>query len=97
MTRILFADDGDISTTQNLQRIIHSAHRCPENPVLAPNRPWETSLTMGGTVRLEAVIPGHADVGWFTYDEADGLFRGIVKNFLFPSRRGCAPAWPGCA
>ena len=30
----------------------------------------------------EPVIPGHADVGWFTYDERDGLFRGIVKTFL---------------
>ena len=30
----------------------------------------------------EPVIPGHADVGWFTYDERDRLFRAIVKNFL---------------
>ena len=30
----------------------------------------------------EPVIPGHADVGWFTYDEKDKLLRGIVKNFL---------------
>ena len=30
----------------------------------------------------EPVIPGHADVGWFTYDEPDGKFRAIVKNFL---------------
>ena len=30
----------------------------------------------------EPVIPGHADVGWFTFDERDGLFRGIVKTFL---------------
>jgi len=30
----------------------------------------------------EPVIPGHADVGWFTYDERDGLFRGIVKTYL---------------
>jgi len=203
MTRILFADDGDISSTQNLQRVIHPAQKRPENPLLAPDEPWEASLIMGGTVRREAdgtyrmwyqsygngtylhlyaestdgirwtkpdlgqyedyegqlqnniflsrmalrsedrrpprvnqdhnpnvlytphlgpertytlisydyarsgyatydgyflafspdgvrwsdgptdpVIPGHADVGWFTYDEVDGLFRGIVKNFL---------------
>ena len=30
----------------------------------------------------EPVIPGHADVGWFTFDESDQIFRGIVKNFL---------------
>lgn len=30
----------------------------------------------------DPVIPGHADVGWFTFDEMDALFRGIVKNFL---------------
>lgn len=28
------------------------------------------------------VIPGYADVGWFIFDPVDGLFRGIVKNFL---------------
>jgi len=27
------------------------------------------------------VIPGHADVGWFTYDEVDQRFRGIVKSY----------------
>jgi hypothetical protein len=31
---------------------------------------------------VEPVIPGHADVGWFTFDERDRLFRGIVKTFL---------------
>ena len=30
----------------------------------------------------DPVIPGHADVGWFTYDDADHKFRAIVKNFL---------------
>jgi len=30
----------------------------------------------------EAVIPGHADVGWFTFDQRDSVFRGIVKTFL---------------
>ena len=30
----------------------------------------------------EPAVPGHADVGWFTYDEQDGVFRAIVKNFL---------------
>jgi hypothetical protein len=30
----------------------------------------------------DPVIPGHADVGWFTFDEAHGIFRAIVKNFL---------------
>lgn len=28
------------------------------------------------------VIPGHADVGWFIYDDKDKMFRGIVKSFL---------------
>ena len=28
------------------------------------------------------VIPGFADVGWFTYDRLDGKFRGIVKSYL---------------
>ena len=203
MPRILFADDDDIGTMQGLQRIIHPAQRRLENPVVAPDRPWENSIIMGGTVRLEAdgtyrmwyqsygngtylnlfaessdgvhwakpdlgqyedyegrlqnniflsrmalrsqdrrpprvnqdhnpnvlytphlgpertytlvsydyarsgyatydgyflahspdgthwsdgprdpVIPGHADVGWFTYDEVDAKYRGIVKNFL---------------
>ena len=30
----------------------------------------------------EPVIPGHADVGWFTFDERDRVFRGTVKSFL---------------
>ena len=30
----------------------------------------------------EPVIPGHADVGWFTFDDRDDLFRGIVKPYL---------------
>ena len=30
----------------------------------------------------DAVIPGHADVGWFTFDQRDNLFRGIVKTYL---------------
>jgi len=30
----------------------------------------------------EPVIPGHADVGWFLFDEEEGVFRGIVKSFL---------------
>ena len=28
------------------------------------------------------VIPGHADVGWFTYDQVDQVFRGVVKTYL---------------
>lgn len=28
------------------------------------------------------VIPGHADVGWFTYDGADRCFRAMVKSYL---------------
>ena len=203
MPRILFVNDSDIGSMQGLERIIHPAQKRPENPVLVPDRPWEKSIIMGGTVRREAdgsyrmwyqsygngtyinlfaesgdgidwakpglgqyedyegqvqnniflsrlalrsenrrplrvnqdhnpnvlytphlgpertytllsydyarsgyatydgyflafspdgihwtdgprdpVIPGHADVGWFTFDEADGIFRGIVKNFL---------------
>ena len=31
---------------------------------------------------LEPVIPGHADVGWFMYDERHKMFRGIVKQYL---------------
>ena len=31
---------------------------------------------------LEPVIPGHADVGWFMYDERLKMFRGIVKQYL---------------
>ena len=31
---------------------------------------------------LEPVIPGHADVGWFMYDNKDKMFRGIVKAYL---------------
>ena len=30
----------------------------------------------------DPVIPGHADVGYFMYDEPDKVFRGIVKSFL---------------
>jgi len=30
----------------------------------------------------ESVIPGHADVGWFMFDEKDKKFCGIVKTFL---------------
>ncbi len=30
----------------------------------------------------EPIIPGHADVGWFMYDDRDMVFRGMVKRFL---------------
>ena len=30
----------------------------------------------------DPVIPGHADVGYFLYDEEDSIFRGIVKAYL---------------
>lgn len=30
----------------------------------------------------DPVIPGHADVGYFLYDERDGVFRAVVKDFL---------------
>ena len=36
---------------------------------------------------LDPVIPGRADVGWFTFDERDRRFRGIVMTFL--NIRGC--------
>ena len=39
----------------------------------------------------DPVIPGHDDVGYFTYDELTGTFRGMVKQFfeIRGSRRRC--------
>ncbi len=30
----------------------------------------------------DPVIPGHADFGWFTYDQNDRIFRGMVRQYL---------------
>jgi hypothetical protein len=34
----------------------------------------------------EPVIPGHADTGWFMYDERDKVFRGMVRQDLVVRR-----------
>lgn len=75
MTRILFVDDDGIGSMQGLQRLIHPAQKSPQNPVLVPDRPWEASIIMGGTVRMEAdgyewtlprpaVVPDLEDENW---------------------------------
>ena len=53
MPRMLFIDDGDIASKQGVTRIIHPALKYGDNPVVAPDRPWEEALIMGGTVLLE--------------------------------------------
>jgi hypothetical protein len=105
--RTLFVDDGDIAQQNALRRIVHQGEKCPENPLLIGEMPWEGNLICGGTVRKE-------DDGyrmWYqSYDRGtyinlyaestDGLhwkrpelgqfpdYDGKVQNNIFLSRLG---------
>ena len=46
-------DDCDIGQQNALRRIIHPGEKCPENPLLIGEMPWEGNLICGGTVRKE--------------------------------------------
>ena len=52
-TKILFMDDEDIFYMNGLERIIHTAYKHPDNPLIAADQPWEDNVIMGGTVRKE--------------------------------------------
>ena len=52
-TKILFMDDEDIFYMSGLERIIHTAYKHPDNPLIAADQPWEDNVIMGGTVRKE--------------------------------------------
>ena len=51
-----------------------------------PNDPLarhEDSLGFSSTSSTpRIVLPGHADVGWFMYDQVDRVYRGIIKSYL---------------
>lgn len=53
MHRALFIDDHNIGSMQGLIRTIHPAKKHKDNPLLVPNKPWEESVLIGGTVLLE--------------------------------------------
>ena len=52
--RTLFVDDGDIAQKKALRKIVHQGEKCPENPLLIGEMPWEANLICGGTVRKES-------------------------------------------
>ena len=51
--RTLFVDDGDVVAMQGVERVIHPAKKCEDNPVLGGDPPWLRGAIMGGTVRKE--------------------------------------------
>ena len=51
--RVLFLDDVDLVSKQGLERIIHPAQKYENDPVVVADKPWESMLIMGGTVRRE--------------------------------------------
>jgi hypothetical protein len=51
--RTFFVDDGDIAHRNALRRIVHQGEKCPENPLLIGEMPWEGNVICGGTVRKE--------------------------------------------
>jgi len=51
--RVLFIDDGDLASRRGIERIIHPAQKHESNPVVVADRPWESLLLLGGTVRKE--------------------------------------------
>ena len=80
MRRILFVDDEDVASTQGLRRVIHPARKAAVNPVVGPDRPWEESLILGGTVRLEP------DRGYRMWHQSYG--RGTYLNLYAESEDG---------
>lgn len=44
--RQLFVDDYLIASTQNVRRVIHAVDKYPDNPILAPVKPWEGQYTL---------------------------------------------------
>ena len=105
--RTLFVDDGDIAHTNALNRIVHPGRKCPENPLLINETPWEGNVICGGTVRKEGDTyrMWYQSYGRGTYinlyaESRDGLhwkrpklnqyldFDGNVRNNIFLSRLG---------
>jgi hypothetical protein len=81
--RQLFVDDFLIEET-TLERTSHRTVYHPENPVLRPDRPWESDTTSGGHPAPTAMV--FSDGVW--YDPADALFKmwymgGYVKSTCY--------------
>ncbi|MFH1007261.1 MAG: hypothetical protein V1800_07145 [Candidatus Latescibacterota bacterium] len=51
--RTLFVDDGEVAQQKGLRRIVHPGVKCPKNPLLVGEMPWEADILCGGTVRKE--------------------------------------------
>ena len=51
--RTLFVDDAEVVSRQGLERVIHPAQKHDQNPVVRADRPWESLVLLGGTVRKE--------------------------------------------
>lgn len=81
--RQLFVDDFLIQST-TLTRTYHRAEYYSENPVLAPDRPWEMDTTSQGHPAPTAMV--FSDGVW--YDPSDHLFKmwymgGYVKSTCY--------------
>jgi hypothetical protein len=68
--RQLFVDDFLIEHT-TLTRTFHQAEYYPKNPVLKPDKPWETGTSSGGHPAPTAMV--FSDGVW--YDPQDKLFK----------------------
>ena len=68
--RQLFVDDFLIDKT-DLKRTYHAAQYYPDNPVLRPDKPWETKSPSGSAPAPTAMV--FSDGVW--YDPQDGLFK----------------------
>jgi len=68
--RQLFVDDFLIEQT-TLRRTFHQAEYYPKNPVLKPDKPWETGTSSGGHPAPTAMV--FSDGVW--YDPQDRLFK----------------------
>ena len=52
--RRLFFDDAQVKDSRGVMRRYHQAEKCPDNPVLVPDQPWERAVGHNhGTVALE--------------------------------------------
>jgi hypothetical protein len=47
----LFVDDSQIEWMENVERTLHTPDRAPENPIITPDEPWESTVILQpGTV-----------------------------------------------
>ena len=62
----LFVDDYLIASQHGLKRVVHSAKKHPDNPLIEPDKPWETRDAYGSRVELYGAV---------MHDPAEGLYR----------------------